>query len=184
MVMVNRLIDELKTIESFQMNWKCRHQPKLKVGHWIPPENGRCKINTDAAVSRGMNKGTVGVICRDDQGCFIVASVLVIQNITEPETLEAMACVEALALAEDCGIKKMTVASDCLNVIKNIEEKTRCPYMMILEDINARAKSFDYVRFAQEGRESNREAHYLAKHACTLDPGRHVWLGSPPVFWM
>ena len=105
-----------------------------------------------------------------------------IQNITKPETLEAMACVEALALAEDCGIKKMTVASDCLNVIKNIKEKTRCPYMMILQDINARAKSFDYVRFAHEGRESNREAHYLAKHACTLDPGRHVWLGSPPVF--
>ena len=95
-----------------------------------------------------------------------------IPNITEPETLEAMACVEALALAEDCGIKKMTVASDCLSVIiKNIKEMTRCPYMMILQDINVRAKSFDCVRLAHECRVSNREAHYLAKHACTLDPG-------------
>jgi hypothetical protein len=27
-------------------------------------------------------------------------------NITDPETLEAMACMEVLALAEECGIKK------------------------------------------------------------------------------
>ena len=27
-------------------------------------------------------------------------------NVTEPETLEAMACLEALALAEDCAPKK------------------------------------------------------------------------------
>ena len=59
------------------MNGKCKQQPKLKARHWIPPGNGRCKINTDAAVSRGSNKGTVGVICRDDQGCLIVVSVLV-----------------------------------------------------------------------------------------------------------
>jgi ABC-type hemin transport system ATPase subunit len=85
-------------------------------------------------------------------------------------------------LAEDCGIKKMTVASDCLSIIKNIKEMTRCSYMMILHDLNARAKSFDYVRFAHEGRESNREARYLDKHACTLSSGRHVWLGPPPVF--
>jgi hypothetical protein len=44
-----------------------------------------------------------------------------------------MACEEALALAEDCGIiKKITVASDCLNVIKNIKEMSRCSYMMII----------------------------------------------------
>jgi hypothetical protein len=54
--------------------------------------------------------------------------------------------------------------------------------MMIIQSINGRARSFDYVCFAHEGRECNGEAHYLAKHACTLKPGRHVWLGYPPVF--
>ena len=103
-------------------------------------------------------------------------------NIIEPETLEAMACSEALALAEDCGLRKITVASDCLSVIKNIKEMSRCPYMMILQDINVRSRYFNCVRFAYEGRECNWEAHYLAKHACTLEPGRHLWLGAPPVF--
>uniref|UniRef100_K4AMQ1 RNase H type-1 domain-containing protein n=1 Tax=Setaria italica TaxID=4555 RepID=K4AMQ1_SETIT len=151
--------------------------------HWIPPGSGQCKINT---VAKAAYKGAVGVICRDDQGGFIAASALVIPNIIEPETLESMACEEALPLAEDCGIKKMTVASDLskhpLNVIKNIKEMSRCSYMMIIQSINGRSRSFDYVRFAHEGRESNREAHYLAKHACTLGPGHHVWLGYPRVF--
>ena len=73
--MVNRLVDELKTIESFQMNGKCKQQPNLKARHWIPPGNEQCKINIDAAVSRGTNKGTVGAICRDDQGCFISTTI-------------------------------------------------------------------------------------------------------------
>uniref|UniRef100_K4ALN8 RNase H type-1 domain-containing protein n=1 Tax=Setaria italica TaxID=4555 RepID=K4ALN8_SETIT len=93
-------------------------------------------------------------------------------------------CEESLDLAEDCGIKKTTVASDCLNAIKNIKEMARCSYMMIIHSINMRSRSFDYVRFAHEGRESNQEDHYLAKRACTFGPGRHVWLEYPPIFWM
>jgi hypothetical protein len=54
--------------------------------------------------------------------------------------------------------------------------------MMILRDIYQISKSFDCVHFTQEGREFNREAHYLAKYAWSLGAGRHVWLGSPPVF--
>lgn len=42
--------------------------------------------------------------------------------------MEAMACEKALALAEHCGVRKITVASDCLSIIKNIKEKTRCLY--------------------------------------------------------
>ena len=105
-----------------------------------------------------------------------------IPNIIEPETLEAITCKEALALAKDCGIRKMTVASDCQNVIRNIKEMTRCSYMMIIQSIDVMSKSFDYVCFTHEGRESNGEAHYLAKYACTFGPGRHIWLGYPPVF--
>jgi hypothetical protein len=99
-----------------------------------------------------------------------------------PETLEALACLETLALAEDCGIRKMLVASDCLNVVKNIKELPRCSYTMILRDIFQRSKSCRYARFIHEGREYNREAHCLAKYACTLGESRHVWFGSPLVF--
>jgi hypothetical protein len=93
-----------------------------------------------------------------------------------------MDCLEALVLVEDCGIRRITVASDRLNIVRNINEMPLCAYVMILKDIQERAKSFDCVQFAHEGRECNREADYLAKYACSLGAGRHVWLGSPPVF--
>ena len=120
------------------------------------------------------------MVCHNDRGEFIAASAMIIPNITEPETLEGMACLEVLALAEDCGIRKIIVASDCLNIVRNISEMPLCTYVMILKDIQERAKSFDYVRFAHEGsRECNREADRLAKYVCSLEVGRHVWLGSP-----
>ena len=123
----------------------------------------------------------MAAICRNDQGGFIAASAMVIPHITDPETLEAMACLEALALAEDCGIRSFVVALDCLNVVKNIREMPRCSYMMILQDIHQRSKSFSSAQFAHEGRNFNREAHMLVKFACTLGSGRYIWLKSPPI---
>ena len=122
----------------------------------------------------------MAVVCRNDLGGFIAASAMVIPHITDPETLEAMACSEALALAEDCGIRSFVVALDCLNVVKNIREMPRCSYMMILQDTHQKSKSFSFVRFAREDRNFNREAHMLAKCACTLRSGRYIWLESPP----
>lgn len=76
--------------------------------------------------------------------------------------LEAIACAEALALAEDCGIHKIKVASDFLNLVKNIKENPRCSYMMTLRDIQERAKAFDPEKFLHEGSDCNVEAHNLA----------------------
>jgi hypothetical protein len=166
--MVNRLLDELQTLEKYQMKRMCQQPKKVNIRHWMAPESEQFKVNTYAAVAWISCNGIVGVICRDNHGNFTAASALTIPNINDPETLQAMACVEALALAEDCGIKNLIVTSDCLNVIKNIKETTRCPYMMMLLDLKVRSKCFDYVRLAHEGRESYREAHCLAKHACTL----------------
>lgn len=72
-VVINRrLIYGLKTIEFSE----------LKARHWMPPGYGRCRIYADVVVvSRVTYKGTVGVICRDDQGCIIAASALVVPNL-------------------------------------------------------------------------------------------------------
>jgi hypothetical protein len=77
--------------------------------------------------------------------------------------------------SEDSGFKLPECCQD-------IKEMPRCAYMMILQDIHERAKYFECVRFAHEGRNSNREAHFLAKYACSMGTGRHVRLGTPPVF--
>ena len=141
MAKVNQLIQELETINGIKPKGMKKYQTKQKSQRWIAPEQGLCKINTDAAVDRVGSKGTIATVCRGDQGEFIAASTMVIPNITEPETLEAMACFKALALAQDCAIRRIKVASDCLGVVKNIMEMTRCAYMMILQDIHQRSKT-------------------------------------------
>ena len=55
-------------------------------------------------------------ICRDNNGVFLGSSALVIDGIWDPTTLEAIACRETIALAEDLHIQQMVVASDCKQV--------------------------------------------------------------------
>jgi hypothetical protein len=45
---------------------------------------------------------------------FLGASAQVIHGMSDPDTLEAIACREALALARDLALNHIHVASDCL----------------------------------------------------------------------
>jgi hypothetical protein len=55
---------------------------------------------------------------------FIAASARVFDEISEPATLEALAC--------------NVDATDCLEVIRNLEEKSLCSYSAILNAIHFR----------------------------------------------
>jgi ribonuclease HI len=88
---------------------------------WNAPQQGLCKINVDAALSKTKIGGAVGVVCRDEQGVLLGASARVIEGINDPATLEAWACAEGLALAEDLNIKKLMLATDCLGVSQEIK---------------------------------------------------------------
>jgi hypothetical protein len=70
---------------------------------WVPPQRDRIKCNVAAAVARGDDRGVVGVMCRDASGVFRGSSARTIKGVSDPATLEAMACAEALSLAEDLG---------------------------------------------------------------------------------
>ena len=54
----------------------------------------------------------------------------------------------------------------------------KAKYGTIICEIHHRATMFNCV-FSFEGRESNREAHSIAKFSYFLGQGRHVWLGQP-----
>jgi hypothetical protein len=112
--MVNRLIQEFDFVKGFEFKGCIKPHSKSRTQRWIAPERDMCKINVDAAVGRASSKGTVAAVCQSSQGHFVAASAMVVPNITNPEILEAMACLEALALAEDCGVYRLIVASDCI----------------------------------------------------------------------
>jgi hypothetical protein len=57
------------------------------------------------------------------------ASAVVFPGSIEAETLEALACREAIALAHDINARRVRVASDCQGVIMSFERGTIGAYI-------------------------------------------------------
>jgi ribonuclease HI len=114
-----------------------------------PPE-GLDKLNIDTAVYNANNYGAVGVVCRSRDDSFLGTSVMIVASITDPVTLEAMACREALALPADLNLQRFAIASDCLQVINNLKDTYEGSYSMIISEIKARSKDIIDVRFKHE----------------------------------
>jgi ribonuclease HI len=148
---------------------------------WSPPPVNVLKLNADAAVAKQEHRGAVGVVCRDSSRKFRGASALVFDGITDPSVLEALACAEAMCLAQDLQVGNILVASDCMNVVKDIISGVpggqNC---MIIKEILKKRGDFSVATFVHERREANTEAHRLSRSAIYLDVGRHVWLLTPP----
>ena len=144
---------------------------------WIPPPPGSHKINVDGALSRNRRVGVAAAICRDSNGNYLGASAVVYGGVRDPMILETYACREALALAEDLHEQNIKVASDCQGVVQDINEGTAGPNAAVIHEIIDRRASFSSCSFVFERRNNNFEAHNLAKFACNLDIGRHIWLG-------
>jgi hypothetical protein len=142
---------------------------------WIPPSDGLAKANVDGVVSVADSLGAAAVVFHSMDGTYIGSSVIVFPRIPDPPSLEALACREALALAEDLSL----VASDCRQVIDDISEDTGGQYASIVKEISIHKLAFNNVIFTFERRESNKDAHSLARFALGLAPGRHVWLLEP-----
>ena len=105
------------------------------------------------------------------------SSALVLFGFCDAATLEAIACREAIALAEDLNQHHYIVASNCKQVIDDIARGSQGDYGVIIKEIRSRSPP-STSSFTFEKREANVEAHKLAKFPLSLPPGRHVWLGQ------
>ena len=65
----------------------------------------------------------MAAVARDEAHNFLGASALVMKGITDPEMAEAMACREGMVLASDLVLQKFKLASDCLNVVRNLRNR-------------------------------------------------------------
>ena len=180
-VFFNRYLDEL---EVANVGRTTTTSPAIQQNpsRWRPPDDDACvKINVDGAVSRSGRTGACAAICRDKEGNYIGASAVVFEGLVHAASLEAQACNEALALAQDLHLSHVIRASDCMQVVSDINDAAQSSsYACVIEEIKVRTLDFVKVSFRFENREANCEAHALAKAASTLPIGRHVWLGTTP----
>ncbi|GJN07955.1 hypothetical protein PR202_ga25833 [Eleusine coracana subsp. coracana] len=118
---------------------------------WIPPPTELMKINVDAALSKNSGIASAATIARDAVGSFMGASAVVLEGISDPETMKAIACKEGLALASDLAMQKFRLACDSANVIKSLRESGMGAYGHIVREIKARARDFTVSEFVHEG---------------------------------
>ncbi|TVU13714.1 hypothetical protein EJB05_37134, partial [Eragrostis curvula] len=137
------------------------------------------KVNVDAALSKNSGVAVAAAVARHTNGDFAGTSAVVVEDIVDPETMEAIACKEGLALASDLIMEQFRLACDGANVMKSIKEAGMGPYGHIVQEIRARARYFVKVDFVYENRASNVDAHNLARSCISAALGRHVWSLSP-----
>jgi ribonuclease HI len=176
---VESFVSDLKRCEDLRKKQPAT-APEQRTPGWIPPPRGMIKINVDAAVGKNSGRGTVAAIARTENGGFMGASTLVLPGKSSAEILEALACREACALAKDIHVRRIMVATDCMNVVTSLAEGTLGSYAHIVREIRESKGDFDALEFRHEARSSNKEAHCLARSAVYDAPGRRVWLVRPP----
>ena len=177
----NFLKDLGVTTEKKQLKPAHKKMPtSSKVSGWCAPPEGYAKIHVDAAVKKDQEGGAVAAVCRSSNGTYLGASAVVVHGITDPGTLEALACREAIALAQDLSLDRVVVSSDCLEVIRSMKSANLGRFSTILKEIKASTSGFSVVSFIHEKRELNREAHSLARGSTSLNVGRHIWLLETP----
>jgi ribonuclease HI len=181
-------MDTVQFIDRFLLDLEASQprtvKPKIpgaarEKGRWILPLVGRVKLNANAAVAKSVAKGAVGIVSRSLEGEYLGASAIVFTGVTQPGSLDAMACREALALAEDLQVGPCHIASDSLEVIHAMKDPNRGVYVSVLQEIKVLASRQD-ATFSHERRACNHEAHRLAWFASTLVVGRHVRFLAPP----
>ena len=96
----------------------------------------------------------------------------------EPDTVEAIACKEGLVLASDLVLRDFRLSCDNTGVIRSIREGSMGSYGYIVKEIRARLREFNFVEFVHEGRQSNFEAHVLARSSVCEELSRQVWFVS------
>ena len=72
------------------------------------------------------------------------------------------------------------MASDCASAVRSLTHDTLGVYNRIVKEIKAYAAAFQGLEFVHEKRESNQDAHVLARSTLFSSVGRHVWFFDPP----
>lgn len=87
---------------------------------WNVQSSGMIKIKVDGGISSDGTAGAAPAVGRNAEGLYLGSSALVIPGLINPTMLEVVACREDQALAEDLGLRKILIYSDCKPLIADM----------------------------------------------------------------
>ncbi|XP_040990895.1 uncharacterized protein LOC121238111 [Juglans microcarpa x Juglans regia] len=150
-------------------------------GEMKPPAGGSVKLNVDGVVFRHLYKAGVGAILRDAQGKVIMSVSKGEWEVEQPEVIEFMAALRGLQLISHMGITHLVLESDCLLVVKELNEAStdQSPQGYIIREIRLLLDNFIDVTVCHVNRLGNGVAHGLARHTWIVDSIIMWWDGFP-----
>jgi hypothetical protein len=89
---------------------------------WMKPKEGFVMVNVDASFNRERLSRSVGAVTRDEAGNSVAACNDPVHDYAiDASTLEAQAISWEIALANEIGCPKITLQSDCSQVIDTLQ---------------------------------------------------------------
>jgi len=115
----------------------------------------------DAAFHAEHWRGASREILRDDEGRFLEAQATPYDHSMDALVAEALACRDGLILAERYGATRLSLETDCQEVINLWEnkDKNRSVIYPILMEIQEHSRLFQDFIFLYASRSCNRVAH-------------------------
>ncbi|KAE8801714.1 retrotransposon expressed [Hordeum vulgare] len=114
------------------------------------PAEGFYKLNVDAGFCSDSGTGSTGTVLRDDRGTFQAGSCSGIPFVEDASSAEARGLGDGLILANEVGLEKFVVKSDCMDVIDIMlnDGNSLGPTAAIYEECSFLAKNFSLIQFA------------------------------------
>ncbi|KAL5804492.1 hypothetical protein ACOSQ3_031292 [Xanthoceras sorbifolium] len=89
---------------------------------WRPPSAGTFKLNTQASASLEAGLAGFGVMIRNEFGLIMAVGSIRVTGFFCPQVAEALAIFHGLRFASQTGLFPLHVESDCLEVIKVLQD--------------------------------------------------------------
>ncbi|KAH1106130.1 hypothetical protein J1N35_009898 [Gossypium stocksii] len=141
----------------------------MSRNRWAALVDLRLKVNFDAAFNRHTKESCSGIVICNSKAEVICSKTVMNFNISSAFVAEAVACLQALNLGLQLGLKNVEVEGDSHSVIQKLQEKKddRSEISMYLKDSLALSANFDSCIFLFTNREANKVAHELAQEGLT-----------------
>ena len=148
---------------------------------WQAPQASFVKVNFDGAVFGELNKSSVGVVIRNNNGAVLASCSEKMSQAYKVEETEALVARKALMFAHELGFQSVILEGDALGLIQALksQEQNVCPLGLLVEDVKVYSNHFQRVLYSHVKRNGNSVAHSLVKHAISI-PDLQVWMEDVP----